>query len=130
MSLAVHVSLLLVRVVVGIIFMSHGYPKLLDAKATTANAKFFKSLRIPAPRFFTYLVGFIEFFGGLAVFIGFWTPLWAFLLSMVMVVAIALTGAERGFKGGYELDLLLFVLGLMLFIAGGGMFSISSVINY
>lgn len=129
MTLAVHVSLLLVRIVMGIIFMSHGYPKLFDQKAAVANAKFFKSLRIPAPRFFTFVVGFIEFFGGLGIFIGLWTPVWAFLLSMVMVVAIALTGSQKGFKGGFELDLLLFALGLMLFMTGGGIFALSAVIH-
>lgn len=128
-DLALHVSLLMIRVMVGIIFMAHGLPKIWDRKTTLATIKYFKSLRVPAPGFFTYLVGFVEFFGGLAVFIGFLTPLFAFMLAMVMIVAIALTGMNRAFKGGYEFDLLLFVLGLVLFIVGGGMFSLSAMIG-
>ncbi len=127
-TLAVHVSLLLVRIVVGFIFMAHGYPKIFDAKTVKETTKFFKKKRIPSPRFFVYLVGFVEFFGGLFVLIGFMTPIWGFLLAMIMIVAIAVTGFEKGFKGGYDYNLMLFVLGLMLYVLGGGAFSLGATL--
>ncbi len=129
-ALAVHISLLLIRIVLGIIFMAHGYPKVFDKKAIKATSKFFKKHKVPHPTFFTYVVGFVEFFGGLFILIGFLTPIWGFLVAMIMIVAIALTGLDKGFKDGYELDLVLFVLGLVLFILGGGAFSVSTALMF
>lgn len=129
-ELYVSVSLLMIRIMMGIIFMAHGYPKIFDRKFSLATTKFFKTLRVPAPRFFTFLVGFLELFGGVMLFIGLFGQIWAFLLSMIMVVAIALTGNQKGFKGGYEFELLIFVCGLSLFLLGDGMYSLTFLITH
>jgi len=117
------------RIVIGLMFMSHGYPKVFEKKAHNGLAKMLKKLRVPAPQLFAHVVGFVEFFGGLFILIGFMTPVWAFLIAMIMIVAIALTGVEKGFKHGYETNLLVFVVCLMLFMLGGGAFSVGAVMG-
>jgi len=115
-------------VVIGLIFLVNGYPKLFDKKVIKTTVKEFKSLRVPAPRLFVFLVGVVEFFGGLLILVGLLTPIWAFLIAMIMVVAIALTGAKKGFKGGYEKELLVFAVCMMLFMLGAGGFSLGAVL--
>ncbi len=54
---------LLLRIVLGIIFIAHGYPKLFKKELGPKGVSgFFKSLGIPAPLFFAYVVGIVEFF--------------------------------------------------------------------
>ena len=56
---------LLLRVVMGVTFVMHGYPKLKDPKATL---KWTESLGVPAAATIVAIV--LEFFGGIALILG------------------------------------------------------------
>ena len=113
------------RVVVGIVFLVAGWQKM--QMGNTAVAGFFAAGGIPAASFFAFLVTWIEILGGIAVILGFWTKLWAKVLSFIMLVAVIVTAANGGgFTGatGYELPLIMFAATFTLFCIGGGRWSI------
>lgn len=100
-------GIFLVRVVLGLIFIVHGWDKIQNMEGTIG---FFSSLGLAS--FFAYLVAWVEFLGGLAVLLGIFTRWIPYLLAMVMVFAIFLVKLKLGFSGGYEFDLLLLVSAL------------------
>lgn len=125
---------LLLRIVLGIIFIAHGYPKLFKKELGPKGVSgFFKSLGIPAPLFFAYVVGIVEFFGGLLLVIGLWTRLFGLLIAIDMIVAtwkvkfksgLISKVMEGGWVGGYEFELALFAIAVALAASGAGVFSV------
>ena len=91
---AVDVSLLLLRVIVGVIFAAHGSQNLRgvwggDGLAVTVE----KMGGGPLP----YLVTIGEFFGGLGLIVGFLTRFSAASLIVIMIGAIAMVHGKNGF---------------------------------
>jgi len=134
-------SLLIVRVVLGVIFFAHGAQKLFGwfggygLKGTIGY--FQQALKIPAP--LTVLCALTECFGGLAVLVGFLSRPAALGLAIVMLVAIAKVHIPNGFfinwslqqgKGhGYEMNLALIAMAAAVFVGGGGAVSVDRLIN-
>jgi putative oxidoreductase len=121
---------LILRVVVGLLFMLHGWPKLSNLEGTTG---FFGSLGIPAPGLMALFVGLVETVGGLALVLGAFTRLVALLLVADMVVAILLArlpGLEGAFPmnligpDAFEVELLLLTGSLALALLGGGIWAL------
>jgi putative oxidoreductase len=133
-------SLLIVRVVLGIIFFAHGAQKVFGwfggggLKGTIAY--FRQSLGIPAGA--TVIAAFTECFGGLAVLVGLLARPAALGLIVVMLVAIAKVHWKNGFflqsgqpgKGpGFEFNLALIGMALAVLVGGAGRFSVDRLIN-
>jgi len=122
-------GLLVARVVLGVIFIAHGYQKLFVMGVETV-AGFFARIGIPAPGLFAWVVTLWELLGGLAVLVGVLTRWAALGLAVIMVVATLTVKLEVGLiappgRGtGYELDLALLALALMLVLAGPGKLSV------
>lgn len=123
-------GLAILRIVLGVIFVAHGYPKIAGGVAGTAQ--FFGQLGIPLAGFFAWVITLLEFFGGIALVIGFLVTPIALLLTFHMLVGIVLVHAPNGFyvigpgQGGIEFSLLL-VAGLLgLVLAGPGMAALDS----
>ncbi len=127
--LAVDVALLVVRVVVGIIFMAHGAQKLFGAFGGMGLAGVVKLM---GP--LGYFVTVAEFFGGLALVIGFLSRFSAFWLAAEMIGAIITVHGKNGFflgpKLGFEYNLALIGLLLVTLIAGPGRFSVSHALPF
>ena len=130
--LAVDVSLLLVRVTVGVIFAAHGAQKLLGAWGGPGLAK---TVEMFGGGPLGYLVTIGEFFGGLGLIFGFLTRFSAASLIVIMLGAIAMVHGPHGFflgegpesklgEAGYEYNLALIGLLLPILIAGAGRLSI------
>jgi len=77
-------ALLLLRVALGIIFISHGYPKLFSQLQHTTEA--FAHLGFPA--YFAYISGVLELFGGILLIVGLFTRITGLLLAGEMAVAL------------------------------------------
>jgi putative oxidoreductase len=119
---AVDVSLLIVRVIVGIIFAAHGAQKLFGVFDGPGLAEIVKMM---GPR--GYLVTIGEFFGGLGLIVGFLSRFSAASLIVIMIGAIAMVHGKNGFfldKDGFEYNLALIGLLAPILIAGPGRFAI------
>jgi putative oxidoreductase len=129
-------SLLIVRVVLGVIFFAHGAQKVFGwfgGPGLRGVIGYFKqALGVPAP--LTVLVAFIECFGGLAMIVGLLVRPAAVGLIIVMLVAIAKVHWSSGFfinwslepgKGhGFEMNLALIGMALAVLVGGAGALSI------
>lgn len=115
----------ILRVTVGVIFIAHGYPKLF--KNFGGTVQFFGSIGLKPAKYLAIIVGVSEFFGGIALFLGFFTQIAALLISIVMLVAMVYVKKikfKKGLVDGYELDLILFAAALALVFLGPGAFAI------
>jgi putative oxidoreductase len=119
---AVEVSLLIVRVVVGLIFAAHGAQKLFGAFGGPGLSKIVEMMGTLG-----YFVTIGEFFGGVGLVVGFLTRFSAASLIVIMIGAIASVHGKNGFflsNGGYEYNLALIGLLAPTLIAGPGRFAI------
>ncbi len=85
------------RVLLGIAFMVHGAPKLFSAAGHAGFVGLLQQIGIPAPAFMAWVVGVVEFFGGIALILGLLTAEVAVLLGIEMLVAMLTVHAGHGF---------------------------------
>jgi putative oxidoreductase len=120
----VDISLLVLRVVVGVIFAAHGSQKLFGAFGGGGLEDTVAKMGGEAV---PYLVTIGEFFGGVGLIIGFLTRFSAASLIVIMVGAIATVHGKKGFflsDGGFEYNLALIGLLLPILLCGPGKYSI------
>ncbi len=86
------------RVLLGIGFMVHGAPKLFSAAGHAGFVAMLQQIGIPASGFFAWVVGIVEFFGGIALVIGFFTAEATVLLAINMLVAMFKVHLAQGFS--------------------------------
>ncbi|MGH7535496.1 MAG: DoxX family protein [Gemmatimonadales bacterium] len=118
------------RVVVGVVFLMHGGQKLfVYGFGGTAGAM--AQMGIPLPELSAIVVSLVEFFGGLAIFLGLFTRWAAPLLAIDMAVAILAVRLPGGFfaPSGFELELTLFAAALTLAALGSGGMSVDQVLE-
>lgn len=115
-------GLLVLRVSLGIIFFSHGYPKLAHADAGMQG--FFVAHGLPG--YFVYVAGVLEVFGGVLLVLGLFTRGAALLLAIEMGVAIWKVHSANGIYvvHDYEFPLALLAGSLALATVGAGLVSI------
>ena len=75
--------------------------------------------------------GVVEFFGGLGLLIGLFTPIIAVLAGLWMLATtwFSIAKIKKKYMGGYELDITMVLLSLALAFIGGGTFSIDHLIG-
>lgn len=114
-------GLLLLRVALGIIFIVHGYPKLIHPDAMRG---LFVQHGLPA--YFVGISGVLEVFGGGLLILGLFTRAAALLLAIEMCVAIWKVHSGGGYLAlrNYEFPMLLAVTCFALATVGAGRASI------
>lgn len=116
------------RLVLGVIFLVHGYMKLFNGiESTTA---FFTNLGISLAGFFAYVIGITEFFGGILLILGIIVKISSLVLLIDMAVATLLVHLPKGFlnsNGGAEFTLSLIAGLISLLILGEGKLSLQKV---
>lgn len=111
-------GLFVLRVVVALVFLYHGIPKLRNAGAMGAG------MGMPAGA--VLLLGTVESLSALGLILGVQVPLAAFLLGIVMVGAIwkKMTAWHIPFSTmsgtGWEFDLTLLAANVAILLTGGG----------
>ena len=113
------IALLLLRLMVGLVFLTSGYKHLKDPAA--------RSKDIGMSKGFTILLGAAEFAGGLGVLSGVFAQLAAIGLILVMLGAIQkkIFTWHTGFWGksgtnGWSYDTMIVVMNLVIVTTGGG----------
>lgn len=103
-------SLTLLRLVLGIIFIYHGYLKLFVPGGFVGTVDFFTKVGIIMPKTSALLVGVAEFFGGIFLIVGMITRWTVLILIFEMLIAFFTVHLRNGFLvsiGGYEFVLLI-----------------------
>ena len=125
------------RVLLGALFIAHGFPKFQGAIHGVAGfmgfARTLEALGFHPGVAWAWAVTLVEFMGGICVFIGFATRIAAALIAIEMIVAGVLVNAPRGFywnQGGFEVPLVFAVLAILLVLMGPGSPSVDRTIGW
>ena len=127
-------SLLVLRVVLGMVFMAHGAQKLFGAFGGPGLGAI---VQMMGP--IGYLVTIGEFFGGLGLVVGILPRFSAGSIIVIMLGAIGMVHGKVGFfmnwagqqaGEGYEYHLLAIAALLPIVIAGPGRFALASVLRW
>ncbi|MBO0801775.1 MAG: DoxX family protein [Nocardiopsaceae bacterium] len=129
---SVDTAALVMRVVLGICFILHGGQKLFGlfgGPGIGGTAGFFATAGIPVPEASAYVAAILEFFGGIALLVGFLTVALSAALIIDMILAIATVTFSAGFFGGWELNFYLIALLAALLLTGPGAWSADSALG-
>jgi putative oxidoreductase len=126
----IDLGLLVMRLVVGTIFIAHGGQKIFTM-GFDGVAGGFGQMGVPMAGIVGPFVALLEFFGGFALIAGFLARLVALGLGINMIGAMVIVHAKNGFfnPGGIEFPLLLLGGAIMLVLAGAGRWSVDAIIG-
>jgi putative oxidoreductase len=120
------IGLAVLRVAVAAVFINHGRQKLFVYGFAGVTGAF-TQMGVPFPGVTGPLIGLLEFFGGIALVMGFLTRLLAAGFVLDMLGAILLVQLNKGFSG-YEFEFLLLGSSLALFLTGPARFSVDALL--
>lgn len=131
------VGLFFVRIVVGLAFVFHGYPKIMNPTAwmgpQTLTVPWSAMTIGPIPDWLQATVAAVEFFGGIALVLGLFVRLAGLLLCADMIVAFVLVELPRGtpfVAPGHTLEpnLTYMVVAFLLLLTGPGAISLDAAL--
>ncbi|SFP84067.1 DoxX family protein [Hymenobacter arizonensis] len=119
-------GLLLLRVGIGVMFMVHGYPKLVGGPAAWAGVGgVMDTVGLGfAPAFWGFLAAIAEFGGGLLLALGLWFRLACLGLLFTMIMATVMHVSKGDGFSGYSHSLESAFVFLGLIFAGPGRYSL------
>lgn len=123
------VALLLVRVVVGITMMMHGYNHWRGGGRIAGTARWFSGLGLKNGTLQAWMSVVTELGAGFLLIVGMFTPLACAAVISVMLIAGLLAHRPNGFfvfRDGYEYVLVLAVVSVALATLGPGRFSLDN----
>jgi putative oxidoreductase len=126
-------SLLVIRLIVGLTLVVHGWNHAFGGGKIDGTARWFESLGLRPGRVHAWLSVLTEAGCGLALAAGFLTPLAAGALLGTMVVAGVIEHRKHGFfvfRNGYEYVLMIAVILVATAISGGGLASADHGIGF
>ena len=136
------VTATLLRVTLGIVFFPHGAQKLLGwfgGAGVSGTMAYFSSDAVGVPSFVTLFVIIVEFFGSLALIVGFLGRLAAAGIAMVMLGAVFTVNSAHGFfmnwsgaQAGEGIEFHLLALGMIIvvLIRGSGALSLDQRLSH
>ena len=123
-------ALLLARLGLGVIFLAHGWQKLVT-NGVDGTAAFFDSVGVPLPTLAAWLATGVELGAGALLLVGLAVPVAGLLLAVDMLGAWLFVHRGGGVfvaENGWELVLALGVGALVLAATGGGRFSVDHLL--
>ena len=129
-----NVGLLLIRVMVGVVFVFHGSQKmfgLFDGQGLAGFTAQLAQMQFPWPQYAAVSAASAEFFGGIAFILGAWTRIASIPLAATMFVASfivhkhAFSIQHQGMEYALTLAVFIVAIGLM----GPGRFSLGSLLS-
>lgn len=126
----VDLGILFIRLALAAAFIFHGWQKI---QAIDVTAGFFAQGGIDwvfGALFWTYVVAYAEFLGGIALLLGVFVRYAGIVLAVAMAVAVFYVHWQGGFSlanNGYEYALTLLLASLALVTTGGGAYSLAKI---
>jgi len=115
-------SLFVLRLVLAIVLVMHGYPKLFGGVDMFAGM--LTNLNFPLPVLMAWVVALLEFVGGLALLVGLFTRYVASLVAIQFVI-ILLFVKKFAFPAS-DVDLLILGIAVALALLGAGAWSVDA----
>lgn len=124
------VALLVLRLVLAAVFITHGYGKLFGMGFSGVTS-FFTQIGAPLPGLSAPFIAILEFAGGIVLLFGAFTRVIAFLLACDMLGAMLLVHAKNGFSApkGIEAVLGNFAMAVAIALLGAGAYSIDALLS-
>jgi putative oxidoreductase len=126
------IGLLIIRLVVGLLFVGHGAQKLFGwfgGYGIKGTGGWFESIGIKPGAAMAVLAGLTELIGGLLFTLGLLTPLAGIMIAGTMVMAIVKVHAPNGLwatANGYEYNLILIAVTIGVALTGPGQFALDA----
>lgn len=130
-----NLGLLILRLVVGLLFVGHGAQKLFGiwgGHGLAGTAGFFEQIGLKPGRIHALAAGLMELGGGLLLALGLITPVASAALIAVMTAAVITVHGAKGLwagNGGYEFNLTLAGAAFALAAVGAGNWSIDHALS-
>ncbi|WP_138753916.1 DoxX family protein [Paenibacillus sinopodophylli] len=133
--MSIALGLLIVRLVVGLLFVGHGAQKLFGwfgGYGPKGTGGWLESIGVKPGVAMAVVAGLMELVSGLLFAAGLLTPLAAVLIVMTMLVAIVKVHGQNGLwatANGYEYNLVLLAIAIGVALTGAGEYSIDALIR-
>ena len=127
-----NIGLLIIRVVIGVIFMGHGAQKLFGwfgGYGIKGTGGWFESIGIKPGTAMALLAGLTELIGGILFTLGLLTPLAGIMIAGTMIMAIAKVHAPNGLwstENGYEYNLTVIAVVIGVALIGPGQYALDA----
>lgn len=123
-------AILLLRVIIGLLFIGHGTQKLFGwfgGGGIAGTTKMQENLGIVPAKLWAWVAGLSETLGGLGLLLGLLTPIAAVLIIAVMLMAIIKVHWKNGIwntNRGFELNLTYLTVAAVIGFGGPGIYSL------
>lgn len=123
-------GLLIIRLVIGILFVGHGAQKLFGwfgGHGLKGTGGWFESIGMKPGVMMALLAGLAELIGGILFALGFLTPLAALMIAGTMIMAIVKVHGPNGLwatSNGYEYNLTLLSVAIGIALIGPGRYAL------
>ncbi|MEH7300060.1 DoxX family protein [Neobacillus drentensis] len=129
----INLGLLIIRLVVGVLFIGHGAQKLFGkfgGYGLKGTGGWFESIGMKPGVTMALFAGLAELIGGILFAVGFLTPLAALLIAGTMIMAIVKVHAPNGLwatSNGYEYNLTLLAVAIGVALTGPGKYALDII---
>jgi putative oxidoreductase len=126
------IGLLLIRLVIGVLFIGHGAQKLFGwfgGYGLKGTGNWMDSLGLKPGMTMALLAGLTELIGGILFTLGLLTPLAGLMIAATMVIAIVKVHGPNGLwstQNGYEYNLSLLAVAIGIALIGPGQYALDA----
>jgi putative oxidoreductase len=128
----INLGLLVIRLVIGVLFIGHGAQKLFGwfgGHGLKGTGGWFDSIGMKPGVTMALLAGLAELVGGILFALGLLTPLAAILIAATMFMAIVKVHGQNGLwatSNGYEYNLTLLAVAIGIALIGPGQYAVDA----